>query len=69
MVKLIIEGFGEIVAEPGLSIYDIIAGKDKAFAKKAILAEIIFEDGTLKPIRSYTMVSIQNYFRYFYKFQ
>ena len=50
MGKLIIEDFGEIYHEPDLSIYDIIAGKDKAFAKKAILAEIIFEDGTLKPV-------------------
>ena len=50
MVKLIIEGFGEIVAEPGLSIYDILTGKDKAIAKKTVLAEIIFEDGALKTV-------------------
>jgi threonyl-tRNA synthetase len=50
MVKLIIEEFGEINHEPDLSIYDIVAEKDKAFAKKAILAEVIFEDGTLKPV-------------------
>jgi threonyl-tRNA synthetase len=48
MVKLFIEDFAEIDHVPDLSIYDIVAEKDKAFAKKAILAGIIFEDGTLK---------------------
>jgi len=48
MVKLTVEELGEINIESGLSIYDIIVGQDKAFAKKAVLAEIIFEDGTVK---------------------
>ncbi|MHB1252814.1 MAG: threonine--tRNA ligase [Candidatus Humimicrobiaceae bacterium] len=50
MMKLIVEELGEIYHEPDLSIYDIIAGKDKSFVKKAILAEIIFEDGSVKPV-------------------
>lgn len=50
MMNLIVEELGEIYHEPGSSIYDIIAGKDKSFAKKAILAEIIFEDGSVKPV-------------------
>jgi threonyl-tRNA synthetase len=50
MIKLIVEELGEIYHEPDSSIYDIIAGKDKSFAKKATLAEIIFEDGTVKPV-------------------
>ena len=48
MVNLTVEELGEIYHEPDLSIYDIVVGQDKAFAKKAVLAEIIFDDGTVK---------------------
>jgi threonyl-tRNA synthetase len=50
MIKLIVEELGEINHEPDSSIYDIVAGKDKSLAKKAILAEIIFEDGSVKSV-------------------
>ena len=50
MLKLTVEELGEIQHEPGSSIFDIIASKDKSFAKKGIIAEIIFEDGILKPV-------------------
>ena len=50
MIKLTVDELGEIIHETGSNIYDIVAGKDKSFAKKAIFAEIIFEDGNTKPV-------------------
>ena len=48
MLKLDIENLGEIDYEAGSSIFDLVSGKDKVLARKAILAEMTLKDGSKK---------------------
>jgi len=48
MLKLDIENLGEIDYEAGSSIFDLVSGKDKVLARKAILAETTLKDGSKK---------------------
>ncbi|MCL6087754.1 MAG: threonine--tRNA ligase [Actinobacteria bacterium] len=45
MVKIQVEGLGEIKSNEGLSIFDLISIKDKVMAKRAVLAELTLKNG------------------------